>query len=163
MSNETILQAEAINLAEIQAHPAEALAALIQVVQSQGAEIERIRKVHREYALRTTNEIDELFAKVNTKAKASGPGLKQDVRLNRLEALLIARRNEPLTFAEIGKFLELGSRSGKATTRRQNMTIFGKVLAERSDRFHVFDSATQKGAKMVCLDDDYFSKGPRKV
>jgi hypothetical protein len=68
---------------------------------------------------------------------------------------------EYMTFSEVGKYLELGSRSGKASTRRQNMTLFGKILESESKRFHVFDSETQKGAKMVCLTSEYFTKGKR--
>jgi hypothetical protein len=44
---------------------------------------------------------------------------------------------------------------GKKTTRKQNMTILGKVL-ESDSRFIVFESNTQKGKKMVRLDGEYF-------
>ena len=59
MPKDTIT-ASAINLAEIAAHPVEALAALVQVVQSQEAELQRLRDVHKKFAIATTNEADEL-------------------------------------------------------------------------------------------------------
>jgi hypothetical protein len=71
------------------------------------------------------------------------------------------RGNEPLTFAEVGKYLELGSRTGKANTRKQNMTVLGKILESESERFQVFESNTQKGHKMVRLSDKYFTRGPK--
>jgi hypothetical protein len=161
MSNDISL-ASAINLSQPGATillPAQDLAAILQEVRNLRNDFDRFRKTHGEFAVRTTNEIDELFAKVE--AKTVRHGKKQEARLNRLEALLIARGNEPLTFSEIGKCLELGSRSGKATTRRQNMTLLGKILESESKRFRVFDSETQKGAKMVCLASEYFTKGKR--
>lgn len=90
------------------------------------------------------------------------PGEKTKARLARLEALLIVRANEPLTFAEVGKYLELGTRREKVNTRKQNMTVFGKLIEAESDRFHVFDSKTRRGSKMVCLDEQYYLKGPKK-
>jgi hypothetical protein len=115
--------------------------------------------VHKEFAARTTNEIDELFAKVDKRPIA--PGKKQAARLNKLEALLIARGNESLTFAEVGKYLELGSRKGKCNTRKQNMTVLGKILESERERFQVFESNTQKGHKMIRLSDKYFTRGPK--
>jgi hypothetical protein len=44
MSKDIIGSASAINLAEIQAHPVEALAALVKLVQIQGEEIEHLRE-----------------------------------------------------------------------------------------------------------------------
>jgi hypothetical protein len=79
MSKETIC-AEAINLAEISAHPAEALAALIQVVQSQG---ETIRE--HEWRLDKQSEyIRELQAKEEPE-----PGPIQKDRREILQGLLI--------------------------------------------------------------------------
>lgn len=141
--------------------PAQDLAAILNEVRSLRAELDRFKKVHSDFAVRTTNEIDELFAKVDTRVQGQ-PGKKQAARMNKLEALLIARGNEALTFAEVGKYLELGSRSGKTSTRRQNMTLLGKIIAN-DGRFHVFDSNTQKGAKMICLTEGYFLRGPPKV
>jgi hypothetical protein len=140
--------------------PAQDLAAILAEIRTLKADFDRFKKVHKEFAIRTANEIDELFFRVNKQPTA--PGKKQAARLNKLEALLIARGNEALTFSEAGKYLELGSRSGKTSTRRQNMTRLGKIIAN-DGRFCVFDSNTQKGAKMIALDKDYFSRGPPKV
>jgi hypothetical protein len=139
---------------------AQDLKAILAEVRSLKSEVEVLRKVQKAFAIRTTNEIDELFAKVDKRPVA--PGKKQEVRMNKLEALLIARGNEALTFSESGKYLELGSRGGKTSTRRQNMTRLGKIIAN-DGRFCVFDSNTQKGAKMIALDKNYFSRGPPKV
>jgi hypothetical protein len=152
LSKDTVI-AEAINLAEISAHPAEALAALVEVVRLQGEEIAHLRENQEIQAT-------QIF-RMRAQAPKRSVGKKQDARLNKLEALLIARGNEALTFSEVGKFLELGSR-GKTNTRRQNMTAFGKILAEKVERFHVFNSSTQKGARMVCLAEGYYG-GSKKV
>ena len=93
---------------------------------------------------------DELDAKVRG---ARRPGSKQAVRLAKLEQLLLSRHNSPMTFSEVGKALELGSRSNGKNTRRQNMTLLGKSLAP--DKFEVFSSKTQNG-KMVRLTRDYY-------
>lgn len=162
MSQDKTAPALAINLSQPGATvllPASDLTAILKEVRSLRNDFDRFRKTHGEFAVRTTNEIDELFAKVE--AKTVRPGKKQVARLNRLEALLIARGNEALTFAEVGKYLELGSRTGKANTRKQNMTVFGKILAGESKRFQVFESNTQKGHKMVRLSDKYFTRGPK--
>ena len=58
-----------------------------------------------------------------------------------------------MTFSEVGKAHELGSRANGKNTRRQNMTLLGKSLAP--DRFEVFSSKTQNG-KMVRLTRDYY-------
>jgi hypothetical protein len=55
--------------------------------------------------VRTTNEIDELFAKVDTRQKST-PGKKQAARMNKLEALLIMRGNEALTFLEVSRIYD---------------------------------------------------------
>jgi len=111
----------------------------------------------RAFDRRRIRALEEACPKQKEVDKA--PGEKYKTRMARLEALLIARENEPLTFSEVGKYLELGSRSDKGNTRRQNMRFFGKILEARPERYHVFLSETQKGAKMVCLSDGYFSKG----
>ena len=96
---------------------------------------------------------DELDAKMRGARK---PGQKQTARIAKLEQILVARKNQPMTFSEVGKILELGSRtpSGK-NTRRQNMTLLGKSLEGLSDKFEVFSSKTQCG-KMVRLTREYF-------
>ena len=164
MSHENNYHASALSLSESPAFVTLAvsdLKTLLNEMKTLRDDFERFKTVHKDFAIRTTNEIDDLFAKQNIKSQTR-PGKKQEMRLNKLEALLIARGNEPITYAEIGKFLELGSRTGNSNTRKQNMTILGKILVESKDRFEVFDSSTQKGAKMVRLSSKYFSKGATK-
>jgi hypothetical protein len=155
MSQDNSSIAEAINLPQPGATvllPASDLAAIL-------SEVRSLRETVREHDWRLDKHSDFIRILQEERRPVAPPGKKQTARLNRLEALLIARGNEPLTFSETGKYLELGSRTGKATTRRQNMTLLGKILESESNRFHVFDSKTQKGAKMVCLASEYFTKG----
>jgi len=113
---------------------------------SDGLRIEELRE-----------EVDTLKAEVARLQGARKPGSKQSARLAKLDQLLLSRNNSPMTFAEIGKILELGSHSpdGKKNTRRQNMTLLGKTLEALPDRFEVFNSKTQNG-KMVKLTREYF-------
>ena len=156
--------ASAISIADIAAHPTEALAALIETVRLQGEQIRSLTsRQDRDYE-RFSGDIFDHGKRLKTlemvRQSSRQPGKIQNARLNKLESLLIARCNEPLTFSEIGKYLELGARCGKTGTRRQNMTIFGRIIAN-DERFHVFDSNTQRGAKMVGLDPSYFSRGKK--
>jgi hypothetical protein len=43
--------------------PAQDLAAILAEIKTLKADFDRFKKVHKEFAARTTNEIDELFAK----------------------------------------------------------------------------------------------------
>jgi hypothetical protein len=104
MSKELIGIAEAISLSDLQAHPAEAMAALIETVRRQGEEITHLQE---NFGIAMS-----IIAKLkNSRIKPDGK--KTSARLSTIEYLLIANGNEPLTFAEIGKRLELGSRNGK--------------------------------------------------
>ena len=137
-----------ISIADIQAHPAEAMAALIEEVQRQEKEISSLWD--------NFGIAMGLIKQLKTRnAKTKEAGKKTSARLAAVENLLVMNGNEPLTFAQIGRMLELGSRDGKKTTRKQNMTILGRILAA-DPRFAVFESNTQKGRKMVRLDDGYF-------
>jgi hypothetical protein len=49
--------------------PAQDLAAILAEVRGLRAEFERFEKTHNDFAVRTTNEIDELFAKVEAEGK----------------------------------------------------------------------------------------------
>lgn len=85
------------------------------------------------------------------------PSRQQTERLNKLDKSLVSRRNQAMTFSEIGKILELGSRApGKNNTRRQAMTKFSKLLISKPDRYIVFQSKTV-GGKMVRLVDEYYN------
>lgn len=156
--------ASAINLSDISAHPAEAIAALLEVtrrLEQKMTALESRIDEDREYVLREIAMDRKRIAALERPAVPRKGG-KTDARLRTLENMLVMRGNVPLTFSEVGKFLELGHRDGKTTTRRQNMTLLGKIAAE-DGRFRVFESNTQKGAKMIALDDEYFSRGPPKV
>ncbi|HOV82960.1 MAG TPA: hypothetical protein PLQ01_09845 [Methanothrix sp.] len=157
MSENIIELYPAINLSNISSHPAEAIAALIEVLKRQEQQIADLEE-------RTMREIAMDRRRITALEQPDMPrkGKKTDARLRALENLLIARGNEPLTFSEVGKYLELGSRKGKSTTRRQNMTLLGKIAAN-DERFHVFESNTQQGAKMIALNRDYFARGLSKV
>lgn len=90
---------------------------------------------------------------------------KQDVRLKKLDHALISRRNQPMTFSEVGKILELGSRSGKTNTRRQAVTKFSKILLSKVDCYTISKSKIVNG-KLVRLTDSYYEKllrGRREV
>lgn len=90
---------------------------------------------------------------------------KQDARLKKLDHLLLSRRNQPMTFSEVGKILELGSRSSKTNTRRQAMTKFSKILLSKVDCYRITDSKIVNG-KLVRLADGYYEKllrGRREV
>lgn len=161
MSQDTTGLAEGINLSQPGATvllPSSDLAAILQEVRNLRNDFERFRKTHGEFAVRTTNEIDELFAKVAYIQEVRTPGKLQAKRLKKLDYLLTSRSNEAMTFSEIGKILELGSRSPdkSASTRRQSMTKLGKVLASKPTFYEVTDSKTQKGAKLVKLTKDYY-------
>jgi hypothetical protein len=84
------------------------------------------------------------------------PSEKRKALLSKLDLLLATRKNQPMTFSEIGKLLEMGIRSldGK-TTRRQAMTKFSKILLAQGDRYEIFQSKTV-GGKMVRLVNDYY-------
>lgn len=137
-----------ISIADIQAHPTEAMAALIETVRRQEKEISSLWD--------NFGIAMDLIKQLKTRStKTKEAGKKTSARLVTIENHLVMNGNEPLTFSQIGRMLELGSRDGKTNTRKQNMTILGKVL-EADPKFIVFDSNTQKGKKMVRLDDGYF-------
>jgi len=158
-NNNTI--AEAINLAEVSSHPTEAIIALIETVRRQEEQI-------RSLIIRQDHDYERFSGDIFYHGKRlkviemgrQHPGKTQLARLSKQETLLIARGNEPLTFSEIGKYLEHGTRRGKTSTRRQNTTLLGKIIANDM-RFNVFDSNTQKDSRMVCLTEDYFSRGKK--
>lgn len=135
---------------------AQDIAMILAEVRGLRAESDRFKKVHNDFAVRTTNEIDELFAKVGHIQEARRPGKLTERRLKKLDYLLASRSNEAMTFSEIGKILELGRRDEKTNTRPQAMTKFGKILESKKACYEVTESRTQSGAKMVKLTRDYY-------
>ena len=148
----------AINLSETTILlPAQDLATILKEVQDLRSEFERFKKTHSAFAVRTTNELDELFAKVSQIREDRKPGKLTERRLKKLDYMLTSRSNEAMTFAEIGKILELGSRSTNGrTTRAQAMTKLGKIIVNKGSLYEVSESKTQKGAKLVKLTRDYY-------
>jgi hypothetical protein len=158
MSQDNSCLAEAINLPQSPATvllPAQDLAAILDEVRSLKKDFDRFKKTHGEFAVRTTNEIDELFEKVAHIMEVRKPGKLTERRLKKLDYLLTSRSNESMTFSEIGKILELGRRDERANTRRQAMTKFGKVLEAKKDCYEVSNCAIRSG-KQVKLTRDYY-------
>lgn len=154
MSQENPTLAEGINLSDATVLlPAQDLAVILNEVRDLKAELAAFKKTHNTFAVRTTNEIDEIFAKLDRRAVV--PGERHAARLKKLDRCLSARKNEPLTFSEIGKLLELGSRTGGKNTRRQAMTKFSKSLDPA--RYEIFSANSQNG-KMIKLAKEYYDR-----
>lgn len=83
------------------------------------------------------------------------PGKKTDQRKKALANQLVAIKNIGMTYAQIGKFLELGTRRNGKNTREQNMTHFGKLLEADKKNFVVTDGRTN-GGKLVKLTKIYY-------
>ena len=91
------------------------------------------------------------------------PSEKKMARLDKLDKLFLSRKNEPLTFSEAGKLLELGSRAADGrNSRRQAMTKFSKILMAMPDKYLIWDGKTKAG-KMLKLHPDYYSHLRGKV
>jgi uncharacterized protein Veg len=105
-------------------------------------------------SLESNQEI--LFGIISRLKRASSEsGKKSDLRKKALANALVSRHNAGMTYAEIGKLLELGSRTGERNTREQNMTHFGKLLEAAPKEFVVTLSKTQ-GGKLVKLNKIYY-------
>lgn len=92
------------------------------------------------------------------------PSEKRAQQLKKLDRRLVSQKNVSMSFSEIGKFLELGSRShdGEHSTRRQRMTQLGKILASKPECYKITSAETQNG-KMVRLNNDYYLRLLREV
>lgn len=99
------------------------------------------------------SELEERVARLE--GRPAKIGSKTEKRMLKIALVLLSRGNEGLSYSEIGKILELGSRKGKACTREQNMTHLGKRLEEAKDRFVVGPNKTA-GGKLVHLTKDYY-------
>jgi hypothetical protein len=131
-------------------------------------DIYSIRKLSKETIETLRNQIDEVNSHLaldiaydrkrlsKLEHAPINPTQKQELRLSRLDKLIAGRHNQGITFSEIGKILELGSRSPDGrSTRRQRMTDFGKLLSQKPECYEIFPSKTQ-GGKMVRLVNDYY-------
>jgi hypothetical protein len=114
----------------------------------------------KEHELRLDKQ-SEYIHQLRTNAKAAKPGKKSDQRKKALANMLLSRKNEGMTFAEIGKFLELGSRKNGKSTREQNMTHFGKLLSADKKCFIVTDGKTNGGflVKLTKIYYDHLLRG----
>ena len=99
---------------------------------------------------------DEIKNLRSVKVKQT-PSKMTEERKDRLAAILFNRKNVPMRFVEVGKMLELGSRSasGKTNTRKQNMYLFGRHL-EQDRKMFVVSKCNTSGGKQVCLTKDYY-------
>jgi hypothetical protein len=102
-------------------------------------------------------DISEVVEKLTSSRVKQTPGKKTEERKERLASILFNRKNVPMRFVEVGKMLELGSRSasGKTNTRKQNMYLFGQHL-EQDKKMFVVSQCNTSGGKQVCLTQDYY-------
>lgn len=79
-------------------------------------------------------DIDSQIAILSGRPNA---GNKQKERMKKLDEFLLSRQNSSASFTEIGKHLELGSKSsdGRKNTRKQNMRLFSFVLARYPQKY----------------------------
>lgn len=121
------------------------------------------KKIH-DLEAQQDRDFDEIASKINEHSDAinrvwkavkirppSIPGKRTEQRLKMLDIILLGS-SEPVSFSEIGKKLELGSRDSKTgkTTRRQAMTKFGELLEEMPDRY-IIHKAKRGNAKFITL------------
>jgi hypothetical protein len=114
----------------------------------------------KRYGVRLTDieeRLTDLESSRNANQLKKAAGKKSEERMLKLAITLLNRKNNPMTFSEIGKLLELGSHSadGKKNTREQNMTHFGKRLESARERFIVSPNKIT-GGKQVHLTKIYF-------
>jgi len=112
------------------------------------------KKVNREQDnLSLIPEIQEDFQEVNAKLDAllrkRKPGEVLQKRLQKTNEILLKRNNEPVTFTEMRRLLELPQES-----KRQSMTKLGHVYQQYPDKYEVRDS--KFGGKTIKLNPSYF-------
>lgn len=122
------------------------------------AALKRKRDAQNDYGPRLTeleDRIAELEKRTPSKPKPA-EGKVTEQRLLKLSITLLNRNNQPISYVEISKLLELGSRSadGKKTTRKQNMTHLAKRIEAAQDRFVV--KADSQGHKYAHLKKVYY-------
>lgn len=101
------------------------------------------------------NKQSEYIQDLKYAAKAAKLSKKSDQRKKALANQLMMIKNIGMTYAQIGKFLELGSRKNGKNTREQNMTHFGKLLEADKKSFVVTNGKTS-GGKLVKLTKIYY-------
>jgi len=143
--------------------PASDYRAILSEVRSLRNEFDALdRDLKRFKVFTKTGQVDDLFEGLSAvedrlakiEGRAASPEQITTARLAKLDRLLLSRNNEPMTFSEIGKVLELGSRANGKNTRKQAMTRFSKNLDAKD--YEIFSSKTQ-GGKMVRLTKIYLA------
>lgn len=125
---------------------------------AQEIELRQAAALHSEQIEIALTQIARLKERVSClEGQPINPTAKQDARLKKLDRILVERGNQPLTFSEVGKYIELGRRVGEKNTRRQAMTKFSKILASKNDCYVISEGKTVN-AKLVRLTDGYFKK-----
>ena len=109
-----------------------------------------------DFAEKRLDKQSEYITALQYSKKATNPSRKSDDRKKRLADILVARKNAGITYSEIGKILELGTRQGSKNSRKQNMTHFGKILVASEKEFVVTVSKTE-GGKLVKLTNIYYN------
>jgi hypothetical protein len=136
MSQNNSCLAEAINLPQSPATvllPAQDLKAILAEVRGLRAEFDRFKKTHNDFAVRTTNEIDELFAKFEQEPT---PGQK-----NRADILLA------LLAAHDGKMLAKEARQKMKVSK----TIFSRLLSTMKDKIEIRPLHSNKKYNLLVL------------
>lgn len=109
-------------------------------------------------AFDTMNEQSKVINQLAHKVRLTPPpkvAATTEGKLQKLDTLLLAR-SEPVSFSEIGKALELGSRDPRTghSTRRQNMTLLGKLMASRPDHY-IIHKASRGNQRFATLTPEY--------
>lgn len=94
-------------------------------------------------------DIREINAKLDVLLHKRKPGEITLKRLKRTDALLVARNNSPIPFAEMSKLQDF-----KPRYRDQNMTKLRCIYEEYPDRYEIRDS--KLGGKTIKLCSAYF-------
>ncbi len=118
----------------------------------------------RDLEFQQDRDFDEMASKINEHSEAINrvwkavkirpppePGKKTEQRLKMLDSILLGCSG-PVSFSEMGKKLELGSRDSRSgkSTRRQAMTKLGELLDEMPDRY-IINKAKRGNAKFISL------------
>jgi hypothetical protein len=129
MSNETIVDTMSISIAEIQAHPAEAMAALIETVRLQGEEITHLQE---NFCIAMS-----LIAKLRDKTESRLQPAQRDQR-EVLKALLVM--NNYKMFAKDARL-----------RMRMSEAAFSRLLAKMKDDIEVKPFSANRRKNLLCL------------
>ena len=89
------------------------------------------------------------IAVLEARPQPEPPSAKKHVKkIKKIENILLARNNEPISFVDLG-----GRLGYPIETRRQNMTHLAKVFKAHPDKYEVRES--RLGGKTIKLNPDY--------